>query len=719
MEDHNNARRFLIKLLLIGAGALALRLISLAELRNTPLFEVLLGDSREYDAWAQQIAAGHWIGTGSFYQAPVYPYLMGVVFDVAGHHVMVVRVLQSVFGATACVMLGLAGRRFFNERVGLVASSLLAVYPPSIFFDGLIQKSSLDGLLVTSTLAALGAFVARPSMRWPVALGLAVGLLMLNRENARVLYPILLAWLAIGFRNRPLRTRMGWAGIVTAAAALVLAPVVIRNYYAGGEFILSTSQLGPNFYIGNHADAPGYYEGLVADRGSVEFEREDATRLAETARGGKLSPGEVSDYWAAQALDYIQGHPLNWMCLMARKLDLTFKAREAVDTESIEVHAEYSHVLRFLSLFNFGVVLGLAAVGVWMTRRDWRRLTVLYALLGGLAASVVIFYVMSRYRYPMVPILLLFAAVGLTAIVDFRRDSGRRWILGITLGLIVAVYSNLPARLPGDNTKVDLGSELVRMGRSAEAAPLLRQAIAELPDYAPAHFSLALALDGVGENEEALAEYEATVKLWPEDFKAQEALALALQEAGRTKEALDRFREAARLEPDSAPAQNNLAMALHQAGKAAEAISHYEAAIALTHNYAEGHSKLALALAATGRNDEAVTHFTEALRIQPDNADIRLSFGSLLMDLHRAADALAQYEQAVSLMPQSLDAQSHLAEAYMLEGRFSDAIGRLNAAITIARDSGQADAIRSLLASINRCEARLGRKGSVNSAAVR
>lgn len=707
-----NARRFVIQLIAIGAGALALRLISLAELGSTPLFAVLLGDAKQYDAWAQQIAGGRWVGADSFYQTPLYPYLMGVVFKLAGHDVFVVRLLQSVWGSIACVLLGFAGRRFFNARVGLVAASLLALYPPAIFFDALIQKSALDGLFVTAILAALGAFLARPRIRQLVVLGVALGAITLNRENARVLYPIILAWLFVGFGATPFRRRLSWAGVVTAGAALILAPVAIRNYYVGGEFFLSTSQLGPNFYIGNNANAPGTYEPLIPDRGNAEFERIDATRLAEAARGRTLSPGEVSDFWLGQSLDYIRSHPMEWLRLMARKLTLTFNAREAVDTESIEAYAEFSHVLRFLFWFNFGIALPLGVLGAWLTRKDWRKLWVLYAVVATLTASVALFYVMARYRYPMAPVVLLFAAAALAAIPDLRRGSARIWIPGAILGLIVAVWSNLPAGLPKDDTKLNVGSELMEIGRPAEAVPLLQQAAAESPDYEPAHFNLALALAAVGQQEQALSEYETSVRLRPADFKAQGALALALQEADRPNDALDHFREAALLQPDSAAAQNNLAIALHQSGNAAEAIPHYESAIALTSDYAEAHSNLALALAATGRGDDAVAHFTEALRLQPNNVGIHINLADLLMDLHRIPDALAQYEQAVSLMPESVDAQTRLAEGYERIGRFKDAIERFNVAIAVARAAGQTDAVPALLESIKTCQARLGRKGS-------
>ena len=62
------------------------------------------------------------------------------------------------------MLLGLAGRRFFDARAGLVAAALLAVYPPAIFFDGLIQKSSLDLLLMTTLLALMGRWNARAGL---------------------------------------------------------------------------------------------------------------------------------------------------------------------------------------------------------------------------------------------------------------------------------------------------------------------------------------------------------------------------------------------------------------------------------------------------------------------------------------------------------------------------------------------------------------------------
>src|SRR3954467_10825033 len=122
----------------IAVAALGLRLVYLSQLDGSPLLTVLMGDARVYDEWAVRIAGGEWMGREVFYQTPLYPYVLGVIYLFAGHDPGLVRVIQAFLGAGSCLMLALAGRRFFSERDGLIAAFILAVYPPAIFFDGLI-----------------------------------------------------------------------------------------------------------------------------------------------------------------------------------------------------------------------------------------------------------------------------------------------------------------------------------------------------------------------------------------------------------------------------------------------------------------------------------------------------------------------------------------------------------------------------------------------------
>ena len=705
----------------VAVVALALRLAHLASLRHTPVFAVLIGDALQYDAWARQIAGGQWIGTEVFYQTPLYPYLLAIVFKVAGHHLLLVRGIQAVLGALSCVWLCLAGRRFFNANAGVAAGALLAIYPPAIFFDGLIQKSSLDLFLLTLLLALLGEFLARPHWKWLVGAGLALAAFTLNRENARVLYPVVAVWLLVYFRATPLKTRAAWVGVFTAAIAALLLPVGVRNYHVSGDFLISTSQAGSNFYIGNHAGAHGGYEALVPDHGNAAFERDDATRLAEEGAGRKLSPADVSDYWFARAAADIRLDPAAWLTLLGRKLLLTLNAVEAVDTESMEVHADYSPLLRGLLWFNFGIVLPLAVFGAWWSRGAWRRLALLYAMFLGLVLSVAVFYVLARYRYPIVPIAMLFAGACVGAIpnvISASRASKRSRIdaiVALILASAIGTAASFTMKTSYDETRLNLGSELIRSGRPAEAIPLLEKAAEAAPDYAPPHFDLGLALDATGQTERAIGEFAAAVRLRPDFSEAQENLAIALWHADRRQDAIRHYQEAVRLRPDDPVAQNNLATALLQEQRIPEAVPHFEAALKLRPDYAEAHSNLALAYQALTNFTVASEHFREAARLRPQNYGIHVNFGNLLIRLGRTEDAIDQYEHAMTVVPDSMDDKvnllSHLAEAYARGGRLKDGVDALDKALALAQAAGRNDVAQQLAPVIREWRARLTAAG--------
>ncbi len=567
--------------LAIFTAALVVRLIHVWQIRNAPFFSVLMGDSRAYDEWARRIAGGDWMGHEVFYQAPLYPYFLGILYAVAGRDVLMVRICQAIIGSIACVWLGLAGRRFFSGRVGLIAGLLLALYAPAIFFDTLLQKSVLDVFFVCLTIWIVSGFVAgegRQRGRW-LALGLGIGALSLTRENAVVLAAVVLVWIVVRDR-RGARERVAAAGAFALGLALVLLPVAARNNIVGGGFYVTTSQFGPNFYIGNNPEADGTYRPLRFGRGSPEYERQDAIELAERAAGRRLTPAEVSRYWADRALDFITSQPAAWLTLLGRKVALLSNAVEVLDTESQESYAEWSTPVRLGAYVgHFGVLVPLAALGVWATWPQRKRLWILYAMAIAYAASVAMFYVFARYRFPLVPFLVLFASAGLASVPRFvRGGSIRRSALALASVLAFAVFANwsLVSRdLMQAVTETNLGVALQDEGRLGEATDHYRRAIALSADYAPAYNNMGTALRAEGGLDKAVASYER---------------ALALR-------------------PDFADAHYNLANALLDQRKPAAAVDHFRAALVSLGGSADVHNNLGTALAAQGRVDAAIEEF--------------------------------------------------------------------------------------------------------------
>ncbi|MGH9383302.1 MAG: ArnT family glycosyltransferase, partial [Vicinamibacterales bacterium] len=338
--DGPSRARFWKRVLAIFVVALLVRLAHLWQLQHSPFFSVLMGDSRGYDEWAQRLAAGDWIGRDVFYQAPLYPYLLGAIYALFGRDLLVVRIVQAVLGSAACVLLGLAGVRLFSPRVGLVTGLMLALYAPAIFLDALIQKSGLDIFLICVALWLVSELSnRRAALAGWMALGVTLGALSLTRENALVLVSVVLVWAVSIERRVPepkLARRARFAGVVALllGLAIVLVPVAARNKLVGGGFYLTTSQFGPNFYIGNNPRADGSYMSLREGRGDPAYERQDATELAEQALGRRLTPAEVSLVWRDRALQFIASEPRNWLKLLGRKVLLLLNATEMLDTEA-------------------------------------------------------------------------------------------------------------------------------------------------------------------------------------------------------------------------------------------------------------------------------------------------------------------------------------------------------------------------------------------------
>jgi 4-amino-4-deoxy-L-arabinose transferase-like glycosyltransferase len=545
--------------LLVGlfVFAFVIRLAYLLEIKDTDFFSVLVGDSAVYDAWAQQIQRD-WVGREVFYQAPLYPYFLATIYSVFGHALFAARLVQITLGAGACVLLAGAGRAFLSRGAGLLAGLFLAVYAPAMFFEGLIQKSSLDLFLMTGLLFCLGRCEVDPRRRWSFLGGVALGCLALTRENAMILLPVLALWMGWRFRKRR-------AVLLVLGTVLVLTPVAIRNYAVGGEVFVTTAQFGANFYLGNNAQADGKYTPLRWGHGNFAEERADAIDIAEKAAGRALTMGQVSRYWSGLAWDWIHGHPLEWLRLMGRKWLLVWNQREIPDSDEPAVYKDASLILTGADvLFSFGIVCPLAAAGMVALWSRRRRVGVLYLVVGSIAVSASLFVVYARYRFPMVPGLLLFAAAGLLRIAALVKDrsAGRVAVAYVALVAVAAIAVRIPFESdekPRAMAHYNLAVSLEAQGELPRAAASYRKALESDPRFAQAHVNLGSILARGGELEEAIGHERTALELHPDDPVAHTIWANALLELGRLDDAELHYRAALKIQPDLPQARDGLA----------------------------------------------------------------------------------------------------------------------------------------------------------------
>jgi tetratricopeptide (TPR) repeat protein len=678
----------------IVAVAFAIRLAFITQVRDLPVFQYPIADAKSYYDWAGRLAAGDWWGNQVFYQAPLYPYFLGLIRAMVSDDVFIIRAIQSILGALSCGFLFCAGRCFISRPVGVLAGFTLAAHAPAVFFDGIMQKTVLTTFLICALLAQLAWTQQRPTRSKWLALGLVLGLLCLARENALLYVFVVPLWTWLRFRENPRPQRAQWIAVFALGLALILLPVGYRNHNVGGVFALTTSQMGSNFYIGNNPNSNGSYVPLRPGREDPMFERTDAVELAEQAMGKSLSPDEVSDYWMRQSWTYIRSQPLDWLRLEGFKWLLVWNACEITDSQDYYLLADHSSVLYALSWVNhFGVVFPLAAAGVaftWSRRRD---LWLLYALILTMALGVAAFFVFARYRFPIVPMLILFSAAGIThGLAAVRPWQPRRIASAVALFLAASIVANaslFDRKAQRVSALYNFASAALELEQYEDAIQYCESVLLQNPGYPKAMYLIGLAYERQGRFDQAQRQYQRTLQQDPQNAPAINNLALLLHRHGQLEDSENLLRKLIDLDPRNAEAHNNLAIVLADSGKPDQALHHGRKAVELDPDYAVGHSNLGAILNQARQFNEAARVLSRAIELDPNLSGAWFNLAVALENTDRAQAAADHYRRAIELNP--TDAKSHRGLVINLarRNRVAEIAHILNAADAVGFPSDQ------------------------------
>ncbi len=490
----------------VALGA-TLRIAHVLALRRTIWFDHLVVDPQFYDDWAQRIAAGDWLGGDrAFYMDPLYSYVLAILYRVAGHDLLLARLLNVAFSAGACVVVALIGRRVGGRSspaatgsiaddgalVGGLAALGLALYEPDIFYVGEVDKTSLSMLLG----AAAFALVLGRSLRARFAAGAAIAAAALTRANFLVFVPLAAVAALLDRDDRAARVgrvprSVAAAALVVAGAGLVLAPVAWRNHHVAGVWVVTTSQGGQNFYTGNNPTNPyGAYGAVPFVRANPYFEEIDFRAEAEARAGRSLSPNEVSWFWFREAFRHMREHPSFAARAFARKLLLFWNDFEISDNQDQYLLERYSPVLR-LPLLGFGTIAPFALLGALAFAPTRRSVRLLGACVVVYWLSLVAFFLFSRYRIPVATALLPLAALGALELV--ARLRARRGVAPAAVAIVAgAVVCFVHVGLFWRDHPVTIEMRLrhladmqATVGLVPEAIVTLKEAVAPCPPGCP------------------------------------------------------------------------------------------------------------------------------------------------------------------------------------------------------------------------------------------
>jgi len=432
-----------LALLGVFTAAAMVRLAYFLSVRQQVWFQHPLMDAYVYHLWAQRIAAGDWLGTGVFNQSPLYPYLLGLIYRLAGARPAFVEGLQLLLGAVSCGLVFLLGRRLFSRGIGLAAGLMSAAYGISFFLEGSLLTAALIQALNLGIL--LTALWASGRTRWQAWFlpGVLLGLSLLARPNI-ALFGLLLAFWAWKLRPRTPSSgaRLKPVAALALGAVLMVLPVTLRNAWVLRDFIVTVPTGALNFYLGN---VPGSSTQVI-DPGDFALSAfnfaDDFKRSAEQHLKHKLSYSASNRYWFGRAWRTILAHPGAWMATLLNKTVRLFNYFENTSNLNFYLVRQRTAFLR-LPWLGYALVLPWAVLGMWWNRRRGRGLFPVYALVAAVAFSNIFLFSTTEYRYALLPAFFLFACAGLAEWLRLLRS--RRWSRAVVGAAIVLVALFLAA----------------------------------------------------------------------------------------------------------------------------------------------------------------------------------------------------------------------------------------------------------------------------------
>ncbi len=486
--------------------------------------------------------------TGSaFYQPPLYAGFLSLLFRAGLRGAWSIALVQSVLGALTALLVMALGRRLASRpqqsrAVGLLSGFGAALYGPLILFDLELLPPCLVNLLLAGCL--LLALRRGPLHAADAMLGLGAGLAVVGWPPSAVFLTVFLLLRARACAG----ARSTLLAVVLTAAVLPLAVTAHYNAQHGGKGVLVSYNAGINLWLGNN---PSWRDTWRARPGAL-FEPE----LERPDRRGATTPAARSAYFVQRVVADVKARPLAFVTRTLEKFYYVFIGRELRRDQDIELLREASPVLRVLLwdnglAFPFGLVAPLGLLALLRRRRevDLRRLAVGVV---GYAALLALFFVSSRYRLPLVLVLLPLAADQLLWLCQLQAE--QRWPR-LALAAVLALALNFPnsftatfaaspgerglleanawrnqgnsaraaskarelgARFPDDANVLILRAQLfAEEGRCHDAQPLLKKTIQLAPRTATPHILLASCYESLGELAAAERELANTLALHP------------------------------------------------------------------------------------------------------------------------------------------------------------------------------------------------------------
>jgi len=344
-------------------------------------------------------------GIATAYWPPGWPGLLGLLFWLFGPSPLVGQAANLMFAAvTFFLALSLGSSLFAERRVGPLTVLILTVYPNQIGYVPILVTE-----VFYTALLLLAIFIAIRSRRW-VGLwmsGILFGVATLTKAQTLFIPAVLFAaWCLSARAEGRLFSCIGRAAVIYAAMMLIILPWTVRNYSVFGEFVLISTNGGETLLSGNNPSATG--DNTDYDDLAIQVPNDVKGQVANDRLATSL------------ALKWIHDNPRAFLLLVPRKVWRLW----APDGESewsyqagFKNYSVYWLLFRSVRAVNqayYAFLIVLFAISFFYFLHRNRLLSPYaatgYILLAYFTAISIMFSGQSRFHFPLMPWVAMYAA---------------------------------------------------------------------------------------------------------------------------------------------------------------------------------------------------------------------------------------------------------------------------------------------------------------------
>ena len=378
-------------------------------------------DAGHYDMMAWNLVQGNGYSIDGINPTPfVEPgyalFFLAPFYLIFGHNIVPPQIFQTLLSIGSIFLIYLIGYKFFNKKIGLLASFIWTIWPAEIAFSQEILTDIPFTFLLLSSVYLLLLSIKNNSRKILWIAGLVFGITTITRFLPFFLPIFLIPAFYLIFKYHSLSHKIPWRQALLYSCVMLLgimiffAPWTIRNYMHFQKFYFGRQGVGAGVWAGSYLPSKGLWTGDIP---STE---------------GEKIPFTEDKSFIKYTLKYIKNNPYDIIKIYSKKPYKIF-----LKSVTYGQAAHHPGLAKFLSIspvidilirrglqFTHLTVMLFGFIGLlYLFRKKEMFISLIFAtLIIYFIAIYLPFPPDARYQIPLMPYIIILASVGFWFLFD-------------------------------------------------------------------------------------------------------------------------------------------------------------------------------------------------------------------------------------------------------------------------------------------------------------